>query len=65
MSQALKLPPKPESVTRRTPHRHIDTTLGELIAAAFDAVGSEAKDVAQFLASPGLRRSLKRRIVLV
>jgi hypothetical protein len=40
-------------------------TLGELIAAAFDTVGTEVKDVAKLLSSPDLACAIHRRIVLV
>jgi hypothetical protein len=43
----------------------VQTTLGDLIAAAFDAVGNEVKDVADFLSSPQVGRAVKRPIVLV
>lgn len=40
-------------------------TLGELIAAAFDAVGTEVKDVAKVLSSPEMAVATGKRIVLV
>ena len=40
-------------------------TVGDLIAAAYDALGSEARDVARVLKSPGLSAAIHRRIVLV
>ena len=40
-------------------------TVGELIAAAFDTVGNEVKDVARVLASPDLACAIQKRIVLV
>jgi hypothetical protein len=45
--------------------RKVQTNLGELVAAAFDTVGNEVKDVARLLASPELGRAAKARIVLV
>ena len=45
--------------------RKVHTTLGELVAAAFDTAGNEVKDVAKLLASPELGRAAKGRIVLV
>jgi hypothetical protein len=45
--------------------RKVQTNLGELVAAAFDTVGNEVKDVARLLASPQLGRASKGRIVLV
>ncbi len=46
----------------RSPEVH--TTLGELIAAAFDTLGNRAGDVALLLASAELRRAAGARIVL-
>lgn len=40
-------------------------TVGDLIAAAYDALGSEARDVARVLSSPDLSVAIHRRIVLV
>ncbi|HZN94950.1 MAG TPA: hypothetical protein VFB81_19690 [Myxococcales bacterium] len=40
-------------------------TVGDLIAAAYDALGSEARDVARVLRSPDLSVAIHRRIVLV
>jgi hypothetical protein len=45
--------------------RQVHTNLGELVVAAFDAVGDEVKDVARLLAPPELRRAARNRIVLV
>ena len=45
--------------------RRVQTNLGELVAAAFDTVGNEVKDVAKLLASPELGRAARSRIVLV
>ena len=45
--------------------RKVQTNLGELVAAAFDTVGNEVKDVAKLLSSPQLRRAAKGRILLV
>jgi hypothetical protein len=45
-------------------HAAVQTTLGELIAAAFDTVG-EVKDVARLLGSPEIGRAAHARIVLV
>ena len=45
--------------------RSVQTNLGELVAAAFDTVGNEVKDVAKLLASPELGRAAGSRIVLV
>jgi hypothetical protein len=45
--------------------RKVQTNLGELVAAAFDTVGNEVKDVARLLASPQLGRAAQGRIVLV
>ncbi len=45
--------------------RRVQTNLGELVAAAFDTVGNEVKDVARLLASPELGRAAKGHIILV
>ncbi len=45
--------------------RNVHTNLGELVAAAFDTVGNEVKDVARLLSSAELRRAAKSRILLV
>lgn len=45
--------------------RKVQTNLGELVAAAFDTVGNEVKDVARLLASRELGRAAAGRIVLV
>ncbi|HTS80752.1 MAG TPA: chaperonin [Myxococcaceae bacterium] len=47
-------------------HREaVQTTLGELIAAAFDTVGNEVKDVTRLLSSREISRAAHARIVLV
>ncbi|MGO9831467.1 MAG: hypothetical protein ACLPJH_15110 [Myxococcaceae bacterium] len=45
--------------------RKVHTNLGELVAAAFDTVGNEVKDVARLLSSAELSRAAKSRIVVV
>jgi hypothetical protein len=45
--------------------KRVQTNLGELVAAAFDTVGNEVKDVAKLLASPELGRAAKGHIILV
>jgi hypothetical protein len=40
-------------------------TVGDLIAAAYDALESEARDVMRVLSSPALAVAIRRRIVLV
>lgn len=40
-------------------------TLGDLIAAAYDAVGGEVRQVAKVLSSADLACAIQRRIVLV
>ena len=45
--------------------KKVQTNLGELVAAAFDTVGNEVKDVARLLASPELGRVAKSHIILV
>jgi hypothetical protein len=49
----------------RAHHEAVQTTLGELIAAAFDTVGNEVKDVARLLSSREIGRATHARIVLV
>jgi len=49
----------------RAHHEAVQTTLGELIAAAFDTVGNEVKDVARLLSSREIGRVTHARIVLV
>lgn len=44
---------------------NVNTTLGDLIAAAFDTVGNEVKDVAKLLSSRELAKCAGKRIVLV
>ena len=43
--------------------QRVNLTVGELIAAAFDAVGSEARAVAKVLSSDDMAKVLGRRIV--
>jgi len=45
--------------------RRVRTTLGELVAAAFDVAGDRTPDVARLLASSELGRAAHGRIVLV
>jgi hypothetical protein len=40
-------------------------TVGDLIAAAYDALGGGARDVARVLKSPDISVAIHRRIVLV
>jgi hypothetical protein len=40
-------------------------TVGDLVAAAYDALGSGTRDVARVLSSPDLSVAIHRRIVLV
>jgi len=40
-------------------------TVGDLVAAAYDALGGGARDVARVLKSPDLSVAIHRRIVLV
>jgi hypothetical protein len=41
------------------------TTLGDLIAAAFDTVGSEVRAVSELVSSSELARVIGKRIVLI
>jgi hypothetical protein len=45
--------------------RRVNTTLGELIAAAFDTAGSEVKAVAELVSCSAMARLIGRRIVLI
>jgi len=45
--------------------RRAQLTVGDLIAAAYDALGGGARDVARVLKSPDLSVAIHRRIVLV
>jgi hypothetical protein len=40
-----------------------NSTLGELIAAAFDTVGSEARTVARLISSADMAKAIGRRII--
>ena len=54
---------RPESQTRAvTSHK---TTLGDLIAAAFDTVGSEVRAVSELVSSSYMARVIGKRIVLI
>lgn len=57
--------PAPRKLASSSEPAHVNTSLGELIAAAFDTVGNEVKDVARLLSSRELRRCAGQRIVLV
>lgn len=50
--------------TPKSPMKPVQVTLGDLIAAAYDAAGT-LKGVARVLSSPGLVAATQRRIVLV
>lgn len=50
------------SRARAVAHR-FNTTLGELIVAAFDTVGSEARTVARLISSADMAKAIGRRIV--
>jgi hypothetical protein len=45
--------------------RRVQVTLGDLIAAAFDTVGSEVKKVAQVVSSPAMTVATGKHIVVV
>jgi len=44
--------------------RKVNTTLGDLIAAAFDIVGDEVKSVARLVSSSNMAKLTGRRILL-
>lgn len=47
------------------PMRKVQVTLGDLIAAAFDAVGGEVKKVARVVSSPAMTLATGKHIVVV
>ncbi len=47
------------------PMRRVQVTLGDLIAAAFDTVGGEAKKVARVISSPTMTVATGKHIVFV
>jgi hypothetical protein len=44
--------------------RQVNTTLGELIAAAFDIAGNEVRSVARLVSSSDMTKVIGRRILL-
>lgn len=57
---------EPRAGTRRAVEprrRRVEVTLGELIAAAFDAAGGEASRVERLLSSPAMARATGRHFV--
>ena len=55
---------RPKPPAQPAPYQ-VNTTLGELIAAAFDIVGNEVRLVAQLVSSSDMARVTGRRILLV
>jgi hypothetical protein len=47
------------------PMRRVQVTLGDLIAAAFDAVGGEVRKVARVVSSPAMAVATGKHIVVV
>jgi len=47
------------------PMRQVQVTLGDLIAAAFDTVGGEARKVARVISSPTMTVATGKHIVFV
>ncbi len=47
------------------PVRRVQVTVGDLIAAAFDAVGGEVKKVARVISSPAMQVATGKHIVCV
>ncbi|XXF77470.1 chaperonin [Myxococcaceae bacterium GXIMD 01537] len=45
--------------------RRVQVTLGDLIAAAFDTVGSEVRKVARVVSSPAMTLATGKRVVVV
>lgn len=56
---------KPGAGGKKVAGKRRQLTVGDLIAAAYDALGSEARMVARVLKSPDLSMAIHRRIVLV
>jgi hypothetical protein len=56
---------KVEQVAEVKPVRRVQVTLGDLIAAAFDAVGGEVKKVAKVVSSPAMTLATGKHIVVV
>lgn len=50
--------------TQKTPQRAVRITLGDLVAAAFDAVGGEVVKVTRILGSDELANAAHRRILV-
>jgi hypothetical protein len=50
---------------RKGAAKRAELTVGDLVAAAYDALESEARDVMRVLSSPTLAAAIRRRIVLV
>jgi hypothetical protein len=56
---------KVEQAAAVKPVRRVQVTLGDLIAAAFDAVGGEVKKVAKVVSSPAMTLATGKHIVVV
>lgn len=56
--------PKSRKNLRAVPRPITTTTLGDLIAAAFD-VASRVQDVAAIVSSPFMARAIQRRVVIL
>jgi hypothetical protein len=56
---------KVAKVKAERPMRRVQVTLGDLIAAAFDTVGGEAKKVARVISSPTMTVATGTHIVFV
>jgi hypothetical protein len=48
----------------RPTSRRVEVTLGDVIAAAFDVVGSESTRVAELMGSRAMARAMRRRVVV-
>jgi hypothetical protein len=64
VKKAQKKAVKVEAKVER-PMRRVQVTLGDLIAAAFDTVGGEAKKVARVISSPNMTVATGTHIVFV
>ena len=58
---------KSKAAAKQAAHqvKRVQVTLGDLIAAAFDTVGSEVKKVAQVVSSPAMTVATGKHIVVV
>ncbi|HVE85523.1 MAG TPA: hypothetical protein VND93_21870 [Myxococcales bacterium] len=65
MTAAVESVSKGRATRARAAVKRAQLTVGDLIAAAYDVLGSEARVVAKVLSSPDLAVAIHRRIVVV